>query len=915
MSQRYIGGLIYNPPGGFSGYFDGNGDYLSLASNAAFAMGTGDFTVEGFLYLPTTQNFGTLFLSSTTGSGDSLHVQISNANRVRVTNASTEFLLGTNAIPLNTWTHVAVVRSGTTLSIYQNGVLNGSTTNSTNFIQSGALVGLEPFGGSFYFTGYISNVRVLKGTALYTSAFTPPSGPLQAITNTSLLTCAYPTFRDGSSNNFTITVNGNTAVSVQNPFPLTALPNPNLGNQGNGVYTMSQYQSLRSQNLWPAIDPYWEYVTLMLHGNGTNGAQNNTFLDSSTNNFTITRNGNTTQGAFSPYGEVGLWSNYTAGSASGASRIDVASTSGLFGTNVSYTIEGWFNYTANTSGDNQNIVATNTNTFPSRWTFDVGITGGTIQPRLVTESNGVVFNSTAVPYTLGTWVHIALVNNDAANTCTFYVNGVAVGTRAKVSLTAYSTLNLLCNISAASPAPFYVSNLRIVNNVAVYTSNFTPSTSPLTAITGTGLLTFQNNRFIDNSSSARTLTVNGTNQIQRFSPFHPTAPYAAGTIGGSGYFDGSGDYLTAPNNTALDLSTGDFTVEVWFYPTQANQSGTIVNRHNGNYATGNDFQYSIYMSSGSLIVRPYQGTTDYTTNVGTPQRNAWNHAALVRTGNTFYGFLNGVRGATSQTISGALNNSTWATYLGAALSASIGNDFFTGYMGAVRITKGGALYTAATYTVPTAPLTTTVSSGTVSLLTNFTNGGIIDNAMMNDLETVGNAQISTSVSKFGGGSMYFDGTGDWLKAGVGRIADFGTGDFTIEAWVYLIAYNASQSTIFSGGQDFNVTNQPNMNVNTDGTVNLSGSQGTSNTVSLNTWTHIAISRSSGTSRIFINGVQGSSASNTTNYNGVGCFVGVRVGSGITYGDVNGYIDDLRITRGFARYTANFTPQRSQWQDQ
>ena len=58
-------------------------------------------------------------------------------------------------------------------------------------------------------------------------------------------------------------------------------------------------------------DPQFDYVTLLLNGDGTNGAQNNTFLDSSTNAFTITRNGNTTQGSFSPYGS--LWSNYLNG--------------------------------------------------------------------------------------------------------------------------------------------------------------------------------------------------------------------------------------------------------------------------------------------------------------------------------------------------------------------------------------------------------------------------------------------------------------------------------------------------------------------------------------------------------------------------------------------------------------------------
>ena len=63
------------------------------------------------------------------------------------------------------------------------------------------------------------------------------------------------------------------------------------------------------------VDPYFNQTVLLLHGDGSNGAQNNTFLDSSTNNFTITRNGNTTQGTFSPFStQAGGWSNYFDGS-------------------------------------------------------------------------------------------------------------------------------------------------------------------------------------------------------------------------------------------------------------------------------------------------------------------------------------------------------------------------------------------------------------------------------------------------------------------------------------------------------------------------------------------------------------------------------------------------------------------------
>ena len=83
-------------------------------------------------------------------------------------------------------------------------------------------------------------------------------------------------------------------------------------NGASGVWTLEQQFQAQGSAVWPPLgDPNFENVTLLLHGDGTNGGQNNTFVDGSTNNFTITRNGNTTQGSFSPYGD--FWSNYFDG--------------------------------------------------------------------------------------------------------------------------------------------------------------------------------------------------------------------------------------------------------------------------------------------------------------------------------------------------------------------------------------------------------------------------------------------------------------------------------------------------------------------------------------------------------------------------------------------------------------------------
>ena len=155
--------------------------------------------------------------------------------------------------------------------------------------------------------------------------------------------------------------------------------------------------------------------------------------------------------------------------------------------------------------------------------------------------------------------------------------------------------------------------------------------------------------------------------------------------------------------------------------------------------------------------------------------------------------------------------------------------------------------------------------------------------------------------------MFFDGTGDWL-AGVAASPNFqfGTGDFTIEMWVYtsnLSAYQTlldtrSADSLSAWGVFIDNTGKPYL-------YDASGIQLSSIAIASNTWTHLAWSRASGTLRIFVNGTSGYSAANTNTQNPTGTFyVGRNTVNAFLY---TGYIDDLRITKGIARYTANFTP--------
>jgi hypothetical protein len=171
------------------------------------------------------------------------------------------------------------------------------------------------------------------------------------------------------------------------------------------------------------------------------------------------------------------------------------------------------------------------------------------------------------------------------------------------------------------------------------------------------------------------------------------------------------------------------------------------------------------------------------------------------------------------------------------------------------------------------------------------------------ITAVGNAQVSTAQSKFGGASGLFDGAGspvDCLTTPANTDFAHGTGNFTYEAWIYPTARGTFPTVFGATSASFGLQSSGYLFAFIGG----SGRTGSATAATLNAWNHVAYTRSGGTLRMFLNGTQVFTQSITTSMASSSNMI-IGNDGGTSFGFV-GYIDEVRISAN-ARYTANFTP--------
>ena len=867
----------FNPfnEGYWSNYFDGSGDYFQV--NSFSHTLSGQWSWECWVYKLDTG----IDVICSDNSLDDFQVALTSPNINFQYGGSQRFDVSTG-FNQNVWYHICITRDGSNnIRCFINGVLKAYVTSMSSNPVLGVLnIGRQDNGGSTSHPtyAYLSNLRFVIGsiptdyqtseTSTGTSVFTSPTDVLTTssqgttASDVKLLTCQSSRFLDNSASSHSITVSGNTSISNDIPFTLLSRQTKLLNLQNN------------------------------------QDVNNNSFQDSSIIRNLVTKTGNVTQGTFSPFGaEEGYWSVFIDGT---DDILSVPNSSNHeFGTGQ-FTVELWV-YMSNKDGTNGQGFLGNYGSASNGWA--VQLYGDNLE---FAVKNGQIAQYDWSSRENNRWYHLAFAR-DGSNNMRAFIDGTQVVTGVKTDdITIGSNALQIGNMGPSITRRFkggYISNVRIVKGTALYTSTFTRPTAPLTT-TSQGataseveLLMCQSSSFVDNSSNGFTITLTSTPTISWF-PYVPLTPrrsYSKDVVGGSAYFDGSGDYLTTDTGDTFDF-TREFTVECWFYLTDDVNWGVL-------FCANVSDRFQIAVTNSDTIDLRFNGGI-----LGTPfsiNKNEWNHIAVTRdSSNVVRQFLNGVLKNTD-TNTNSLDNG----YMRIGANQNGANPF-EGYIANARIVNGQAIYTTA-FDTPTSLVTRTSDT---KLLMNFTDGAVIDNTGKNNLETIADAKVSSYVRKFGNGSMYFDGTGDYLVVSNSNSSTSffspATDDFTWEMFVRFSVLSAGNLyTLFS---KYGSAAEYQFFYNAGNHWNLSHGattvQWADTSIVVNTWYHIALVKDGTDFEVFRNGTSLGTVTHSNPSAGARPFVlgATFDGSNNATYNLNGYLDDVRITKGVARYTSNFT---------
>ena len=402
---------------------------------------------------------------------------------------------------------------------------------------------------------------------------------------------------------------------------------------------------------------------------------------------------------------------------------------------------------------------------------------------------------------------------------------------------------------------------------------------------------------ITDATTNHTITANGDAHAGTFSPYRHG--------GYSTYFDGSGDYITTGTSSGMDFGTGDFTIEAFIWMDNHTSGDILADAR----STWNDAGWSLEFSSDGFQLYTSGGVRVSSSAINTLTQQ-WVHVAFVRSSGTIKIYVDGISRGTGYFAS-AINTTASTVSIGRSQDGNGGT--FHGYITDFRIVSS-ALYTS-NFTPSTERLTKITNTELLAChLPYFADGS--DNDL--SITLYGN----TSTKPFGpydydeydesinSGSVYFDDNGDYLSIADSTDWDLGT-SWTLEAWAYPTNDGKGFSTRMSTNSANNMWEFFIFRTNNTwafegyGGNNTSGPKSTTGTYPLNSWSHVAYVYDGSNVKIYVNGILDGTHSITTSWSSS---YGPYIGGNAAYGEwFAGYITNLRLVKGTAVYSGNFTP--------
>ena len=421
----------------------------------------------------------------------------------------------------------------------------------------------------------------------------------------------------------------------------------------------------------------------------------------------------------------------------------------------------------------------------------------------------------------------------------------------------------------------------------------------------------------DDGPDERTITLAGDAQLD-------TAQKKFGTA--SLLLDGNGDLASAADHGDFDFGSEDFTAE-GFFRISSLGNNTFFSHWENNDTGGQSF-YLVHFNGSNTLRFAYRLTTglveaNYTWQ---PSTNTFYHIAVVRYGTTLKVYIDGVAVISESVSTTSFITSEDPFRIGAfndATTASPTLDwFFAGHVDEVRVTKGQARYIANFVPTTSAFEATDATAQTqdpyfsnVRFLSSFdgddgdtTTSGLDESSSDLDLTYNSGDELSTTQKKFGTTSLY---VADNVIISSSDGFNMGTGEFTIEGWYYFTSFSNSFSLWdqWNGSATGAGNAQMWMSHSAAGKVKwyYDGSSllQSNTTLSTGQWNHIVFVRESGTLKMYFNGALDA---NTQSYSGQFGKTGTvylgdqHAGGG---GAPQYFLDELRVTKGTARYTAAF----------